>query len=1171
MNIPLPLQVLFLLISLYVTSSEGKQDCQYRKLCFYQVPKQSGSYNSNEERTFFDNGDEIVYALRGLLPVESVGKYSSYYSSQRVLDDCYSTSTGSVSVPSIIILQSSDQLSQSFINQFKSKAIVGTISTDATHARLYQQLVSNPSLSFEYSSDLPIDVAKQLETEFGKQCRLERKVPSPSPSRSPRKCNLVTICKHKFIVNEDKYDQNLLQQIRSKSDNLLSELMDGFPAASVVWGYSKYHFSFDYAVQYCQKKRVFRTPTVIILETDVLIPPETLNRYKADYIIGIVNVNAAHVTASQPHIFDPKLSVDFGTLSTTDYITEVQEAIRSYCSSSSLPQSTTLAPIPSELDKACQYIKLCFYQVPKHIGSYKSEEERTFFDNAAEIAYALRGLIPVEAVLKYSSSYSSQRVLDDCQATSTDVFVNPSIIILQSADQLSQSFINQFKSKATVGTISTHPKHATLYKRLVSSPSLSFEYDSDLPIYVASQLKGAFGSECRLEEPVPSPSPSRSPRKCNLVTICKHKFLVHEDRYDANTLQRFKRTSDNLLSEVIDGFPAASVVWGWSAFHFSFEYVVQYCQKKRVFRTPTVIILETDILIPPHVLNQYKADYIIGIVNLNAANVVGSKPHIFDRQLSVDYRKVSDDKYVNQIGSSINNFCSSTRDSIPVSTLTPNSKNKKACGYVTLCYFYTESAVPSSSYQPYRNEFQQLHDELTYALRAQFPLYRVLTFAHNNVNGANDLIESCRVQSTDVLANPTIIVFEANRQLDSSFFAPFKNAGFIAGSINNISTNADKIAPFVSDRSLSVHYNSIIPIKFASSIKDEVESTCQLTQGLPSPTPFRNSNKCSLTTICTYRAIADEDHHTAATMNRFYNVTSAIWWSLYNSNPGASFVSGYSNSATNLDDIVNYCQTKRTFNSPTVIILETDVIFPKSQLRKHKSDFIIGSVGVYKGTIEPITDSVYHPYLAVDGSTVDAERYAQYIGNAIVDFCSSSSVPITQLQPSPSPVYGAPAIRREEDLSDFRPELTIEENGKNSKESTELFMFDELQSYGHTIADIRGESTGISSSLFVGPSELNDDSIRQSIQIGHSERIVYRNRIEHCNVKRCTVRVTVSSNRVIKKHMVLNTLYRLKKQKGFKQVFQTNKIRYVRWNNYKWRIHIPYCNGKCQQNGPSDF
>lgn len=91
---------------------------------------------------------------------------------------------------------------------------------------------------------------------------------------------------------------------------------------------------------------------------------------------------------------------------------------------------------------------------------------------------------------------------------------------------------------------------------------------------------------------------------------------------------------------------------------------------------------------------------------------------------------------------------------------------------VTLCFFYLELARAAlSGYGEYANEYVQLNDEITNASIPQFSLYRVvLTILYNEncesqlvtnsyklVGIAQGLVKRCKVPSTGLVLNPTII------------------------------------------------------------------------------------------------------------------------------------------------------------------------------------------------------------------------------------------------------------------------------------------------------------------------------------------------------------------------------------------------------------------------------
>lgn len=1174
-------------------ASKEKQ-CGYIGLCFY-TPWVARITQPNQ-LAYEHYADEVTYALRGLFPIHSVRKQlitsSGAAGRESVVNLCYKKPSDVFSNPSILILQSFIKLPESEVTLFKSKFILGAILNNSTNARYTESLVSDASLSVVLDSEPPVDFAKKLKAEMGKHCDVDSLSPSPSPSGSPRKCNLRTFCDYKMFrksYGEYSFGTGVFHDT---TEDVYSYYKQIFSDSSYARKVSFNSDSFQDVIDFCYRKTFFQNPTVILLTTDIAIPSVLLDQYKSKIIFAILNVNSNNVNSVKPHIFDPALSVDNRTVSKSTLAKQIDAAVQNFCSSTPPP---TFSPLPlDENKKHCGAVTMCIITDSSISGSryrfivdISQIVDETFHVLEEQLPYPVREPPATSATSRYqvfqldNKPSSVQKIIDHCETKSTDLYKKQSVLVFLSDRLLQNSFISQFKSKFIVSSINTDSQNAIEMRPFFSRSSLSASTDTISPTSFAAEIQEELESNCLVPKfTSPSPSPSDSPRKCNLITICQIRVVLEANQADARRMNGLFQKTFDLNLRLKNLFQSASHVTGYSSFYIRYQYpyssfslpnAVAYCQQKKKFRTPTVIIIATDILLPLDILNEYKRDYIIGIVNFNAEYVEATKAHIFDPNLSVFLQTMSINNYVDRISSSIDKFCSSNRESIAVPTPTPNFNSMKPCGFITLCYIYTKAEdVSPSGYRPFSNEFEQLNDEITYALRADLPLYRVRTYTSNGARSNKKIARSCRSSSSDIYNISTIVVMQSDKALDGSLFTYFKRHSFIIGSINVLRTNAETITPHVSDPSLSVDLNSISPLDFAISIKNEVQNICQLSRTTPSPTPSRSPKKCSLTTVCIFRIIVNGNRYEKDIMKGFEEVSFNVRGRMINGNPDASFVYGFSDKSLPLADIVQFCQTKKVFRSPTVIILETDYEFGQSELTKYKSDYIIAGIGVLPEVVDDLKPYFYDPTLAVTYSEVQPESYSQYIGDAIDDFCSTSSVPITQLSPSPSPMFGSPVVRVADDLREFQVGLPLEENAQTSKDSAELFIFEELRKLGHNVSTISEESTGISSSFLIGTFEQNEATTRQSTELGHEERIQYRNRVEYCEEYRCAVRVTATSNRVIKKYMIKNSLKRLEKRKGFKEVFDHKNITYKKWSKYKWRIQIPYCNIQCRLRNQAD-
>lgn len=782
-------------------------------------------------------------------------------------------------------------------------------------------------------------------------------------------------------------------------------------------------------------------------------------------------------------------------------------------------------------------MRLCFITDSRtKITSYEFQSSWIHYRHIRdEIRYALEGISPAFVTL-LSASFDldedemSVRLIKDRCHSKSDFYEAQSVIVFQSDQFLPATFFSKFTSEFIVSSINFYSSIALSMRPFVSNLGLSVDLNSIMPIAFASEISLQIEKKCKVPpQLLPSPSSSRSPRECNLVTVCQYELLVYYDSHDRDAYEGFSNVTRDIYHELFyDAFPTASSFWHVTYSDFSFERIVQNCQRKTTFRSPTVIILATDIVIPPRILNRYRSDYIIAIVNFNSEHVDVVKQNIFDPSLSVDWRTVSHDKFASRVSNAVNKFCSSPPG--PVPTPTPGIESRRACGSISVCFYYTEP-VNNATFSPNENRFKQLNDEIDYALRSELPIYRVSTLAYTFANSPTYLIDRCNIDSTDVVFNPTIIIFESDKQLTTSFFAPYFNEGFIIGAINTERENAERIAPLLSDTSLSVDIGSVSPTSFASSLNSEILSSCRLNQKLASPSPSFSPKECTLLTICSYTLITEPDYHTdnneTSRLPSFYDFSLQTWFWLFNRHPDASFVYTYQYNTTTFQEIVNFCQAKRTFDKPIVIILETDYTFPESEVSQYKSDVIIAAIGLYPETANGLKKSVTHPSLSIDFWNEEAESFGLKINNAIEDFCSTDQVNIGQISPSPTPVFGLPAIREANDLADFNRERSFEENAKISKESAELFIFNELQSFGQNTTNITIDTGGVSSTLSIGVANITDSETteRNGVDVKSAERVQYRNAQRHCNVYRCAVTVTVTSNRPLRRQMIENSLH----------------------------------------------
>lgn len=454
------------------------------------------------------------------------------------------------------------------------------------------------------------------------------------------------------------FRENIFKIVSSASQYFFNS----YPKISFFSKLSYSSQSFDEVIQFCYNKSHFQAPTVILLTTDINIPKHLLHRYKSELIFAIINLNSKNVDLMKPHIFDESLSVDYNNISVEAYTRQIGNAITIFCSSSA-PSIQSPLPTPSAVSvQSCRSIRLCFYRVPNEQESYSTAEVNAFIHNAYEIWYALNSLIPIEYYRYYSDEATVSNIIDDCYSDSSDVYPNPStsIIILQSNRNLSDSVFKDFESGFIIGSVSTSKLTADSSRSHVSNPSLSVDYHTALPIDFAMNIKSEIEKRCDSSHFVPSPAPSNSPRNCTLVTFCGYELYKYSYRsYPRDLFDRIRDMENSVASALYVSTGNFGDSYNFKFNSYSFNDVIQRCDKKTTFRSPTVILLTTDVKIPPYLLHEYKTKYIFAIVNLNPGYVNLTKPHIFDPSLSVDFNNIRPNAFAGQLESAITDFCSS--------------------------------------------------------------------------------------------------------------------------------------------------------------------------------------------------------------------------------------------------------------------------------------------------------------------------------------------------------------------------------------------------------------------------------------------------------------------------------------------------------------------------------